>query len=91
MSGARIDDDDWRLGWIDAGGGGRHYADEPIVDWLGQSAAVAHKFDRKVQDVGNVLRGALAVVVAALAERVQKQGRALACVGPILPSRAEAG
>jgi hypothetical protein len=91
MSGARIDDDDWRLGWINVSPGGRRDADEEIVDWPGQSAAVAHQFDRKVQHVGNVLRGVLAGIVAALAQRVQKQRGALACVGPILPRRADAG
>ena len=72
MSGARIDDDDWRLGRIDASAGGRHDPDELIVDRPGQSAAVAHQFHRKDQHVGKVLHNALTVIVSALPKRVQK-------------------
>jgi hypothetical protein len=83
VPGARIDDDDRRLCRINDLAVGRNDAYEPIVDGLRQSAAVAHKLGPKLEHVGDLLLRALAENIPALAQRVEEEDAALACVNPI--------
>ena len=71
VSGARIDDHDWRLGGINLDPYRRNDLHEQIVHRTLQRPAVADKFSGKIEDMRRFLRGALDVLVASLPQRIE--------------------
>ena len=83
VAGARVDDDDRRLGGIDRDAGRRNDARKPVVDRALQGPPVPHQFCLKVEHMRDFLRGVLMVIIASFSQRIQKQDAALPCVRPI--------
>ena len=89
VAGARIDDDDGRLGRIELHVVGWDDPDQGIVDGPLQRASVAHQLRLEVENVRSFLRAVLQVDVAAFPQNIQAQNGALPGVEPILLNSTE--
>ena len=70
---------------------GRHDPDQHVVDGSTERATVAYQLGVEVEDVGNRAGAVLEVLIAPLAEDVEKEDRALPGVEPVLLDRPEFG
>jgi hypothetical protein len=84
VAGPRIDDNEGWLRWIDDSARRRDNAHQHIVHWLEQGAPIAHHLELEGQHVRGLGGAALEICVAALAQDVERQDRALPGVDPIL-------
>jgi hypothetical protein len=84
MAGTRIEHDERPLSWVWLAPRRRQDVNEAVIDGALELAPAHHQFEFEVQDVRNLLGGTLVVVVAALAQDVEKKYRALPRVDPII-------
>ena len=89
MAGARVDDDEGRLGRIDRLVVERDNAHQCVVHRLGQGTAVEDGLELEAEHVGCVLGAVLEGDVAALAQQVEGEDRALPGVDPVFSGEVE--
>ena len=85
VAGARIDDDERTLAFVDLDAVGRHDADQNVVHGPRQLAPVHDEFAAEFQHVRRSLCGMLPIALAALLQDVQEKNPALARIEPISP------
>ena len=84
VPGARVEHDERALARIDRYARRRDDADQRVVDRPRQRAPVEHEFGLEGQNVRRLARIVLDVVVAALAQDIEQQNRALPRIDPVL-------
>ncbi len=84
MAGARIEHNEGPLARFRLDAVGRLDAQQDVIDGARHFAAVHHHLEIEVQHMRRDLRGARIALVAALAQHIEEQHRALAGVNPIV-------
>src|SRR5690348_16736573 len=77
MAGARIEDDEGSLARIDLDAGGRHDANQAIVDRARQLQPAHDQLEVEIEHVWRVLRLVREMIVAALTHDVEEENRTL--------------
>ena len=83
VAGARVDHDERSLCRVDRGAGRRNDAHQHVVDGPRQGPSVADELEREAEHVGRVLGALFQIGVAALAQHIEEQDRALPGIDPV--------
>ena len=89
VAGARVDHHERPLALLDRDAGRRRDPHQAVIDRPRQGAAIDHEIGVELQHVGRLLRHVLEILVAALAQHVPEQDRALGRVEQVGAERVQ--